>query len=386
VEKSGAQVVNEKSLRVVGILLGDMAQQVSARVKYGKLFDALGCQFPLSSVYDARLQGLPRLLNAAQAFHPRMGQWKARFYQNVPAFRAQSSRATKVLERHRAEYDFVFQVGATFDAHWDDNFYAPSVIYTDYSAALAARRPALGRNPFTKEEQWVWNSLEAQALRRANHVFTRGEFVRQSLLEDYHLSPAKVTSVGGGVNFDALPTLPERHAQAPMVLFIGKDFHRKGGDLLWRACASLRAKFPTLRLVVVTDGPIPADLPREGVEVIAPTYDREFIANLYRQANVFALPSRLETWGDVLLEAMAYGLPCVGVSGEAMDEIIDTGKTGFVVPAGDVQALAGALGQLIGDQALWSEMSRAARQKVETTYTWERVVSRMTPIISGLFE
>jgi glycosyltransferase involved in cell wall biosynthesis len=376
----------EKSLRVAGILLGDIALQQSARVKYGGLFDALGRQFVLSGVDDARLKGIPRLLNAALVFHPQVSQWKARFYQNIPAFRSQSSRAMKLLKHKHLEYDLVFQVGATFDALWDDNFYAPSVIYTDYSAALAARRPELGRNPFTKEEQWVWNSLEAQALRRASHVFTRSKFVRKSILEDYQLPPEKVTNVGGGVNFESLPDLTERNPTAPTILFIGKDFYRKGGDLLLHAFARVRVKFPAVRLVMVTDGPIPRDLPREGVKIIAPTYDREVIAKLYRQADLFVLPSRLETWGDVLLEAMAYGLPCVGASGEAMDEIIDTGKTGLLVPPGDEEKLSEALGQLIGDKDTRVKMSHAARKKVEETYTWDQVVSSMIPVISGLFQ
>jgi len=126
---------------------------------------------------------------------------------------------------------------------------------------------------------------------------------------------------------------------------------------------------------------VPAGLPLDGVEVVAPTYDREFIANLYRRADIFILPSRLETWGDVLLEAMAFGLPCVGVSGEAMDEIIENGKTGFVVPPENVEALSGAIGQLIGDKSLRVGMSRAARRRVEEIFTWDHVVERMFPLM-----
>ena len=96
---------------------------------------------------------------------------------------------------------------------------------------------------------------------------------------------------------------------------------------------------------MLTEGNIPDHLPLDGVEIIPPTWDRTIIANLYRRAHCFVLPSRLETWGDVFLEAMSYSLPCIGVDDEAMREVIDHQKTGLVVPPENTEALAQALVQ-----------------------------------------
>jgi alpha-maltose-1-phosphate synthase len=382
-EKSESPRMSASSVRVAGVLMGDIRREPGARVKYALLFAALGRAFLLAGVYDVTLRGLPRLWNAARVFHPNASQWKARFYKNIPAFQARSRRAVDLLAREYENFDLLFQVGVMFDARWHD-FPMSSIIYTDYTACLAARRPQGGRNPLPQQQK-EWLALEKQAYQRASHVFTRAEFVRESIIEDYGLPPEKVSSVGGGVNFAELPDAPARNTETPTLLFIGKEFYRKGGDLLLKAFAKTRATHPAARLALVTDGPIPPGLPQEGVERIAPTYDRDFIASLYRRADVFVLPSRLETWGDVLLEAMAFGLPCVGVSGEAMDEIIVAGKTGLVVPAGNVEALSAALDQLIGDKGLRGEMGRAARQKVAETYTWDHVVARMIPQIQRLF-
>ena len=95
--------------------------------------------------------------------------------------------------------------------------------------------------------------------------------------------------------------------EKPTALFIGQDFHRKGGDLLLSAFAQVRQHVPQARLLCLTKGPIPAELPLDGVEVFEAEWDRDLVKQLYHQADLFVLPSRLETWGDVLLEAMAYG-------------------------------------------------------------------------------
>ncbi|MBI4771651.1 MAG: glycosyltransferase family 4 protein, partial [Chloroflexi bacterium] len=205
---------------------------------------------------------------------------------------------------------------------------------------------------------------------------------RQSVINDYGIPPQRVTAVGGGLSLGALPELPTRRPAAPLtVLFIGAELRRKGGDVLLQAFARTRAELPGARLLCLTRGPIPPELPMDGVEVIAPTWDREVILGLFRRADLFALPSRLETWGDVLLEAMAFGLPCIGVSGQAMEEIVEHERTGLIVPPDDVPALAAAMTRLLRDPALRQTWGSAGRQRVETLFTWDKVVDRFAPVI-----
>ncbi|MGB0388209.1 MAG: glycosyltransferase family 4 protein [Ardenticatenaceae bacterium] len=383
--------------RVIGVLIGDIVRQPGPRTKYGELFKALGNRFELVDVYDATLRGMDRLINALITFHPNGQRWRQRFYMNVPAFRARSRRTASYLHSMQGKADMVFQLGVLFDAHWKKSYF-PSVIYGDYTATLSSKQPDAGRSPFTAKQLKQWIALEQQALDRATHICAWSDFTRASFLSDYQLPPERVTTVGGGLNFATLPDLPStpvpalRQAQEPLVeghpptaLFIGKDFYRKGGDLLLRAFAQTRAQIPDARLLMLTSDPIPADLPTEGVEVIAPTWNRAEIEALYRSADLFVLPSRLETWGDVLLEAMAYSVPCIGVSGKAMAEIIEHGKTGLLVSptTHDVSDLTAALTQLLSNQALCQQWGHAARQRIEEHFTWERVVERMAPMIEA---
>lgn len=365
--------------RLIGGLVGDIQRTPSAQVKYGLLFEAIARRFELIEVYDASLHGTARILNALRMFHPNQQRWRQRFYKNLPAFRTRSQLAASHFANKQA--DVILQVGVLFDAQWGAP-QIPSVIYTDYTAVMAAKRPESGRVPFTEAENEAWIQLECEAFLRASAICTRSEVTRQSIIQDYGIEPEKVTSIGGGINFEELPPAIDRSQnEQPTALFIGKDFYRKGGDILVKAFAIARQQIPNARLLLVTGETMPPDLPLDGVEVIPSTWDRSVIARLYARSDVFVLPSRLETWGDVLLEAMAFGLPCIGVAGEAMEEIIVSEQHGLVVPPKDVEALAAALICLLGNRALRLDWGEAARQRVASHFTWDAVIDRLFPIV-----
>ncbi|HRQ40144.1 MAG TPA: glycosyltransferase family 4 protein [Chloroflexota bacterium] len=379
-------MMNACKPRIVGALVGDVHHDPAAQIKYGFFFAALAEHFPLVEIFDVGLYGIHRYLNALQTFHPDRQRWRENFYKNLTAFRWRSRLASSYFQSVHKEIDLIVQVGVLFDARWQTGS-LPSLIYTDYTAHLAAQRPSAGRSPFSAAQRQEWLALERAAFARASHICTRSELVRDSIIQEYGMAPEKVTAVGGGVNFVRLPQLVQRwETSTPTILFIGKEFHRKGGDLLLEAFAQARQEVPGARLKMVTAVPIPSAIPDTGVEVIRATWDRQTIAALYRSADLFVLPSRLETWGDVLLEAMSYGLPCIGVTGQAMEEIIDHESTGLIVPAEDVAMLAQSLVRLLKDAGLRRRMGRQARLKVEANFQWSDVVQRLGDCIQQIME
>lgn len=357
-------------------MLGNVEREPAAAVKYGHLVDALRAEFDVE-VFDASLQGFPAWLNGLRVFHPDLNRWKQRFYQNAGAFRARSRRAVQWVFEQAERMDAVLQIGVLFDSgsRIPD---IPFFIYTDYTSVLARARSAQGRSPFDGEQFKEWFSLEKDVFESADYIFTRGNQVRKSVLDDYGIEPEKVSAVGGGVNFNRLPVLPTAdYAQRPTALFIGKDFYRKGGDLVLEAFRIVRREMPQARLWMVTDVPGSYDGDFTGVRIIKPTWDREKIRSLYEKAWCLILPSRLETWGDVLLEAMAYGLPCISVEDEAITDIVIDSETGFLVKPGDFHALARALLNLFSNRDLRQDLGFAARKRVENIFTWTKVVRRM---------
>lgn len=157
-----------------------------------------------------------------------------------------------------------------------------------------------------------------------------------------------------------------RSAADPVrVLFIGGDFARKGGaELLaaWRA-----GGFATRAvLTLVTDaevGPLPDGVSvRRGVQAYTPEW---FAA--WRDADVFAMPTRGEAFGMVYQEAAAAGIPVVGSAINAVPEIVVDGETGFLVAPGDGAALIGALRMLIEAPGTRHRIGSLARGRIEST-------------------
>lgn len=370
--------MNERKLRIAGALVGDIQRDPNAKIKYGLFFAALEKHVTVVDVFDANLKGAPRLLNALQTFQPDQQRWRERFYKNVPAFRLRSERATKYFQALDGQIDLILQVGVMFDGRWH-NQAPPSVIYVDYTARLAAERPSAGRSPFTPQQRQEWLRLERSAFAKTSHIFTRSHMVRRSIIQDYGIAPEKVTTIGGGVNLAQLPEVVIRPStNTPTVLFIGKELYRKGGDILLEAFAKVRETVPGARLKMLTHGAIPDHIAANGIEIIPPTWDRQVITALYRSADLFVLPSRLETWGDVLLEAMSFGLPCIGVTGQAMEEIIDHESSGLLVQSENAADLSAGMARLLTDGDLRQQMGRQARLKAETYFTWPDVARRLS--------
>lgn len=85
------------------------------------------------------------------------------------------------------------------------------------------------------------------------------------------------------------------------------------------------------------------------------------------------MPSLRDSFGYVFLEAMTQGVPCIGTDLNAMPEIVQDGKTGYIVPLRDPQALADEILRYYADEENRQRMGQAALERVKQRYTWDRV-------------
>ncbi len=381
---SSATSLHYGKARLAAFLVGDLEKDPAAATKYGLLFCALERVYGKIAVHDVSLRGFSRLWNGLRMFHPILRTWKERSYKNPEAFVNRSRIAGHVVNSLQGNLDGVIQVGVLHNAGLEIAR-LPVMIYTDYTSRISAENPYRFRAPWRGEMLARWIDYESQAYVRATHIFTRSELIREDIVNRYGIPAKRVSNVGGGINFNPLPVPPTRvPREETVVLFIGSNFLRKGGDLLLKAFAITRQKFPNIRLQVLTRDHVPPIYPMEGVEFLPYVWDRELIARLYGEADIFVLPSRQETWGDVILEAAAYGLPSIGTHGQAMEEIIQNGETGLLVPIDNVEQLANALMSLLGDPSLRLRMGCSARERAESFYTWDHVVARMAPVIDSV--
>ncbi len=117
------------------------------------------------------------------------------------------------------------------------------------------------------------------------------------------------------------------------LLFIGKNFKIKGGLELYRAYKHLQEEYPNIRLVIKSSAREVPDFVRKDptVTVVTGILPHDDILRLYCSADLFVMPTYMDTFGYVYLEAMAAGLPIIGTDVFAVPEIIQDGYNGFVV-------------------------------------------------------
>jgi alpha-maltose-1-phosphate synthase len=333
---------------------------------------------------DADLMGWERAWAVARAFSPNRKRWWVKYHLGAGPFRRRSRRAGRHISAN-PEIDLIYQFGATFAPAGREK--TPYVLYCDGNIELAWKARAVARNDASvlcRSEADQIHRREAQVYRGAAAILTISERLRESFIEDFEIPPDRVTTVYAGPNFDTseIPIRPpRREATPPTVLFIGRQFFRKGGDLLLKAFQGVRRRLPDARLVIV--GPTEAPAAQEGVEFrgfidkSTPEGETE-LRSLYSDADLFCMPSRFEGFAISFLEAMFFGLPCVSTRAPwTPPEMIVDGETGFLVEPEDVGALEDRMVQLLSDPELALEMGRKGRTRVEENFTWPVVAQRM---------
>ena len=170
-----------------------------------------------------------------------------------------------------------------------------------------------------------------------------------------------------------------------LVLAVGRLSAEKGLGLLIAAVIGLIRQGHDVGLVIVGDGPereaLQQQIAASGVadrirlDGFLPQLERH-----YQAADLFALSSLREGLPNVLLEAMAYGLPVVATAIAGIPKLIEEGREGLLVPSGQADALSAAIRSLVGDAALRAQLGSAARKKVEANHCFAKRMQRMAGI------
>ena len=153
-----------------------------------------------------------------------------------------------------------------------------------------------------------------------------------------------------------------------VLLYIGRVSKEKNLDVLASAYRQLRkGNQPSIKLVFVGDGPYLAELRRTLPDAVFTGYlAGTDLARAFASGDIFGFPSTTDTFGNVILEAMASGLPCVVSNVGGPGELVRNGATGYVTRALDVEDFGRAVLKIAGDPAALAAMRKAARLEVES--------------------
>jgi glycosyltransferase involved in cell wall biosynthesis len=178
----------------------------------------------------------------------------------------------------------------------------------------------------------------------------------------------------------------------PNMIFACRQlFPRKGIRFLVEAAAQLKARFPDLKVVVAGDGFERPDLIAlaERLGIARDVTFLGWVANAdlppyYRAAALSVIPSLEEGFGIPAAEAMGCETAVVASDAGGLPEVVEHGVTGLIVPRGDANALAEAIGALLADPARRARMGRAGRERALRLFDWDRSAERFEQIYASI--
>lgn len=169
--------------------------------------------------------------------------------------------------------------------------------------------------------------------------------------------------------------MSDGHPDDTLLLYVGRVSSEKQIDQI----KTVLEQVPGTRLAVVGDGPARESLQAHfaGTATQFMGYLRgEALSQAYASADIFVFPSALETFGLVVVEAMAAGLPVVSSRVGGVRDVVDVGRTGYTFDAGDVAGMVDGVRQIASSRAHIEQMGRQARAFAETQ-SWDAMMDEV---------
>lgn len=219
--------------------------------------------------------------------------------------------------------------------------------------------------------------------------------VEQSKLRELGIE-ADIAVVNNGIDTDWFSPTGEQHARitaadGPAIVFVGRLVDGKRPQDALEAFTTVQERCPDAKLFFCGDGPLRDSLEAtvtekelgDGVEFLGRVQYSD-MPSVFRAADLFVLPSRTEGFPRTVLEALSCETPVVSSNLEQTAKIVD--QTGATVDVGDVQGLAAAVADLIGDARLLNDLGAHGRDIVTTRYDWEDTVRETTNVLGQVAE
>jgi phosphatidyl-myo-inositol alpha-mannosyltransferase len=210
------------------------------------------------------------------------------------------------------------------------------------------------------------------------------DFVSRYFPGDYHVVPNGIDTHRFRPDAEPLPDL--RDPLRKTILFVGRLEQRKGLPTLLDAYGQLRRRRGDIRLVVVGEGAMRSGYERyvEYEDIPDVSFlghvDAAVLPRCYASSDIFCSPAlRGESFGIVLLEAMASGVPVVASDIPGFNHVVTAGREGVLVPAADTEALAGALEHLLDNPGLRRQLAAAGLHTAQR-YDWSHVVDSVLDV------
>jgi glycosyltransferase involved in cell wall biosynthesis len=268
------------------------------------------------------------------------------------------------------------------------------------AAAMLARTPVTITSQRDLSHDAWYGTYRRRVLRflqgRSSVVLTNAKAIRDGLIEQDHLPPAKVCVVYNGVDLEQLHVPADRDQIFPrsggnkLIVLVGNMITDvKGHGVLIAAAPEVIKAHPKTRFVLVGEGAMRSDFEKQVRDLgLQENFlflgRRSDVPAILACSDIAVLPSLAEGLPNAVLEYLAAGLPVVASALGGNLEIIQDGTTGLLVPPQDSPALAAALIRLLSDEDLADRIAQAGHDYVTRSFSFERLVADIDTLYAKL--
>lgn len=233
-------------------------------------------------------------------------------------------------------------------------------------------------------EKWLWPL--------ADHFMCNAAALKKIMMDRFQIPGDRITVIHNGVNLNYFrPAAEPLHSNRQVVLCIARLVPEKDHETLIAAFARVAARHPEAELWLVGDGPRHKAIRRLANRLLPPQRMRLLpgqtdLAPILQQSSLLVLSSIQEGFPNVVLEAMAAGLPVVATDVGGLAEVVKHGETGWLVPPKDVPALADSISHLLANDAMRAAFGQAGRKRAERGFSVAAMVKQHEEIFLRLLD
>lgn len=297
-----------------------------------------------------------------------------------------------ILEVNRVKPDVIVGVAASIELAFLETE-VPIIHISD-----ATFEAMLGYYPeFTGLWNWLkkdGHEIERRIIQSSGAIVCSSQWAKNSMISDYHACLNKIHVIPLGANIKDVPKLTKCDVNKKFegkckLLFVGKDWGRKGGEIVLETYRKLIEYGIDAELTVIGSkiSPIPA---HPNINIYAHLNkdlkeDLDIFNSIFTEASFFILPAKAEAFGIVYAEAAAFGTPVLGPNTGGVSSVVEDNVTGALLSEdASADQYAERIHELWNNKEMLYEMSLAARQRFSADLNWNRWASDFMVVIDSL--
>jgi len=250
-------------------------------------------------------------------------------------------------------------------------------------------------------KRFLYQTFDRFSERFVDYFLVVSSVLKENMIEVHGIPPDKIIKIYNGIETDYYKPVGNEEMRYKirrefavndsdiLIASLGRLVWQKGFEYFLHAIPEILREIPDARFILVGDGPLRPELERlavelgEGDKIIFAGY-RSDVRDVLAALDIVVIPSVLEGFPMITLEAMAMAKPIVAAKIDGITEQITDGINGILIPPKDSSAIAQAIIRLINDRESGKKLGLAARKRVEQEFSVEKMVAEIEKVYSSL--